>query len=254
MVYACDSYIWIDGNTYASSNNTATHILNNSVGCDSIITLDLTITSSSSFTDVVYACDSYIWIDGNTYVSSNNTAIHILNNAAGCDSIVTLDLTITNVNSVVYVVDDSTLQAQSVVAGTIYQWLDCNDNFTQISGENNAIFTTQNSGYYAVEVTLNDCSVISDCFTITSTVGIYDFDNKYEIQLFPNPTKNDLTISLEGISFVDILILNIQGEVLLQESGLFDQDRINLSSYVAGTYFIKIITPEGSKKICITKH
>ncbi len=36
---ACDSLTWIDGNTYTSSNNTATYILTNAVGCDSIVTL-----------------------------------------------------------------------------------------------------------------------------------------------------------------------------------------------------------------------
>ena len=100
---------------------------------------------------------------------------------------------------------------------------------------------------------MNDCSVISDCFNITSTVGIYDLDHKYEIQLFPNPTKNYIIISLDGISFVDIIILDLQGKVLLQQFGLFDQDRINISDYVAGTYFIKIITPEGSRQVRITK-
>ena len=39
-----------------------------------MITLDLTIFSSSTATDVVVACDSYTWIDGKTYTSSNNTA------------------------------------------------------------------------------------------------------------------------------------------------------------------------------------
>ena len=250
----CDSYTWIDGNTYTSSNNAAIHTLINANGCDSIVTLDLTIISSSSITDIVDACDSYMWIDGNTYTSSNNAATHTLINANGCDSVVTLDLTITNVNSLVNVVNDSTLQAQSVAAGTIYQWVDCNDNFSPLAGETNPTFTTQNSGYYAVEVTLNDCSVISDCFTITNTVGIDDLDTHYEIQLFPNPTTSDLTISLEGTDFVDIIILDIQGKVLSQHLGLFDQDRINLSGYVAGTYFVKIMTKEGSREIRVTKH
>ena len=44
--------------------------------------------------DVQSACDSYDWIDGNTYTVSNNTAQRTLTNIAGCDSIVTLDLTI----------------------------------------------------------------------------------------------------------------------------------------------------------------
>ena len=42
---ACDSYTWIDGNTYTASNNTATHVLTNVSGCDSIVTLDLIINS-----------------------------------------------------------------------------------------------------------------------------------------------------------------------------------------------------------------
>ena len=41
--------------------------------------------------------------------------------------------------------------------------------------------------------------------------------------------------------------------VLMQQSGLFDQDRINLSGYVAGTYFLKIMTTEGSREIRVTK-
>ena len=91
MVMACDSYTWIDGITYTSSNNTATDTLISTAGCDSVITLDLTITSSYSATDVVMACDSYTWIDGITYTSSNNTATDTLISTAGCDSVITLD-------------------------------------------------------------------------------------------------------------------------------------------------------------------
>ncbi len=94
----CVNYTWVDGNTYTSSNNTATYTyLNaNSNGCDSIVTLDLTINNVSYHTDSQVHCDSYTWVDGNTYTSSNNTAMFTYANAnyLGCDSIVTLDLTI----------------------------------------------------------------------------------------------------------------------------------------------------------------
>ena len=92
----CDSYTWIDGITYTSSNNTATDTLINAAGCDSVVTLDLTISNSTAGVDVQNHCDSYTWIDGITYTSSNNTATDTLINAAGCDSIVTLELTISN--------------------------------------------------------------------------------------------------------------------------------------------------------------
>jgi len=91
---ACDSYTWIDGNTYTSSNNTATFTIPNAAGCDSIITLDLTVNYSTAGTDTQTACDSFTWIDGITYTSSNNTATYTLTNSVGCDSIVTLDLTV----------------------------------------------------------------------------------------------------------------------------------------------------------------
>ncbi|MBT5932344.1 MAG: hypothetical protein HOH34_03300, partial [Flavobacteriales bacterium] len=96
---ACDSYSWIDGNTYISSNNSATIVLTNAAGCDSTVTLDLTINNSETATDIQSACDSYTWIDGNTYTTSNNSATFVLTNTSGCDSTVTLDLTITNSNA-----------------------------------------------------------------------------------------------------------------------------------------------------------
>ena len=53
---AVDSYTWIDGLTYTTSNNTATFNLTNSNNCDSIITLNLTINSSSDI-DFIKAND-----------------------------------------------------------------------------------------------------------------------------------------------------------------------------------------------------
>ena len=85
---ACDSYTWIDGITYTTNNNSATHTLTNIAGCDSVVTLNLTINSSNTGTDTQIACDSYTWIDGITYTTNNNSATHTLTNVAGCDSVV----------------------------------------------------------------------------------------------------------------------------------------------------------------------
>ena len=93
---ACDSFTWIDGNSYTSSNNTAFFTLQNSSGCDSLVTLDLVINNSNTGVDIQTSCDSFTWINGNSYTSSNNTATFTLQNSAGCDSLVTLDLVINN--------------------------------------------------------------------------------------------------------------------------------------------------------------
>ncbi len=96
----CNSLIWIDGLTYTSDNTTATYtIIGGAVnGCDSLVTLDLTIINSVTGTDTRTECDSLVWIDGMTYLSTNTTATDTIVGGAsnGCDSIVTLDLTIIN--------------------------------------------------------------------------------------------------------------------------------------------------------------
>ena len=120
--------------------------------------------------------------------------------------------------------------------------------------ETNSIFSTQNSGDYAVEVTINDCSALSDCYNIYNNVNVDVFNTNYKIQLFPNPSKSDLTISLEGIEYVDVLIFDMHGKLMLQQSNLLDRDHINLSALAAGTYFVKIISPEESKIIRISKY
>ena len=81
--------------TYRGSNNNATYNVPTASGCDSLVTLNLTINNSTTGTDVQTACDNFTWIDGVTYTASNNTAVHTLvgANDAGCDSIVTLNLT-----------------------------------------------------------------------------------------------------------------------------------------------------------------
>jgi hypothetical protein len=72
VITACDSITWIDGVTYYANNNVATHTLVNAAGCDSIVTLDLTITNSTSNTTTVSTCGAYTWsVNGQTYTTSD---------------------------------------------------------------------------------------------------------------------------------------------------------------------------------------
>lgn len=104
VIVACDAYTWIDGNTYTTSNNSATYTLTNSVGCDSIVMLDLSIYYTQSATESVVSCGPFTWIDGNTYTSSINGPTHTLTTSQGCDFIKTLNLTVVNPSSGVDVI------------------------------------------------------------------------------------------------------------------------------------------------------
>ncbi len=90
-VSTCNSYT-LNGQTYTTSG-TYTQTLVNTAGCDSIITLNLTILNSVN-TLTTSACNSYT-LNGQTYTTSG-TYTQTLVNTAGCDSIITLNLTILN--------------------------------------------------------------------------------------------------------------------------------------------------------------
>jgi hypothetical protein len=86
-------YSW-NGNDYSTPGAHVVHLIN-AAGCDSIATLNLTINATtSSTTDVTICSDAlpYHW-NGNEYNTAGAHVVH-LTNAAGCDSIATLNLTI----------------------------------------------------------------------------------------------------------------------------------------------------------------
>jgi len=167
---ACDSYEWIDGLTYTESNNTATYTLANAAGCDSVVTLNLTIGNSSTGTDVQTACDSYEWIDGVTYTESNNTATFTLVNAAGCDSVVTLDLTIGN----------STTGTDVQTACDSYEWI---DGVTYIESNNTATYTLTNAegcdSVITLDLTINLSTSSSQTFVDYTGFSVTVGDNTY---------------------------------------------------------------------------
>jgi hypothetical protein len=91
---ACNTYTWsINNQTYTISGNKIASFMN-VWGCDSSYTLNLTLLSSSSSTNAISANNNYTWaVNGNTYtISGVYTASAV--NYQGCDSIITLNLTI----------------------------------------------------------------------------------------------------------------------------------------------------------------
>ena len=119
---ACDSYTWMNGQTYTANNNTATFTRLNHVGCDSVITLNLTINHSVSNNISESACESYTW-NGTTYTVSTSTVWHGTT-AEGCDSVVTMNLTINH----------GTTGVESATACDTYTWTNGTNQTYNISG------------------------------------------------------------------------------------------------------------------------
>ena len=244
---SCGPYMWIDGNTYTSDEFSATHTLTNMNGCDSVVTLNLTISNPTSSTDILTSCAPYLWIDGNTYASDEFSATHTLTNMAGCDSVITLNLTIITLDNSV-VLDADSITANQV--GANYQWLDCDDNFSQILGETNQTFVAANNGNYAVEITKNGCVDTSVCAEI---IGLKIEKNQLFslIEVYPNPSSGHITLSfsLEKNDFT-INLRAVSGK-LLETFEAHNQNEIDIEiNESKGVYYLEVIdSKNGSYRI-----
>lgn len=205
--------------------------------------------SNTTGTDVITACDFYTWIDGITYTASNNTATYTLSNVAGCDSVVTLDLTIDTVD-VSVTVTDPTITANATDAS--YQWLDCTAGYAIIPGETAQSFTATANGDYAVEVTANNCTDTSACVTI-STVGLPTSSGFNSVFIYPNPIQEMVYIQLGTLTDVSIKILNVQGKLI------YTQENIHTPYYpikfneVPGIYFVELSANEQVRRFKLIK-
>lgn len=89
---ACDSYTAPDAMQYTTSGSyTAT--IPNAGGCDSVITINLTVNSSTMSSMIESVCDSFT-LNATTYTFTG-IYTQTIPNSIGCDSIITLDLTVT---------------------------------------------------------------------------------------------------------------------------------------------------------------
>ena len=240
---SCDPYTWINGVNYTASNNSAIHtIVGGAIsGCDSIVTLNLTITSPLMGTDVISSCDSYTWINGVEYTTSNNTAIHTIIGGAisGCDSIVTLNLTITAINTAVTQAND-VLTSQET--GATYQWINCSDN-SPIAGATNVSFTATSNGSYAVKVTKSGCTETSTCYSVTA-VGVENV-SATSYKLYPNPVTDVLTIESQG-NVQQVTLYSITGQLLQTITPQSNVIEVDVAPYESGIYIVKIQNIDGN--------
>jgi hypothetical protein len=221
--------------------------IQSSSGDNDVFVQKMSPCNHSSGTDVITACNSYTWIDGNTYTSSNNTATFTLYNSTGCDSVVSLNLTIFHVS------DSATLNGVTISANNLnasYQWLDCNNSFAPIAGETDQSYTATQNGSYSVELTENGCTDTSACIAIT-TYGVIEntFGDKFII--YPNPTDGNFSIDLGNVyQNTTISIFDIDGKLIKTMS--FQQTQIaNMSvAAPAGVYLVKVSS--GDKKATFT--
>jgi PKD repeat protein len=159
--------------------------------------------------------------------------------------IITIPVTITDTQNAFttgVTVGNASLSADRTLAGTTYQWLNCDNNNQPIPNATNQIYTPGDNGNYAVQLTSNGCVSVSSCYSLTS-LSTVDLIGNSDVHLFPNPTKGKLIPSNNAIEITKVSVYNMLGMLV--------GDSLDLSTNSAGIYIIKLETTKGiySQKI-----
>ncbi len=197
--------------------------------------------TNTSATWNVSGCDSYVSPSGLYTWTSTNTYLDTIPNAAGCDSLLTVNVTINTVDAAASQTD-YTLTANN--ASATYQWLDCDNAYAIISGATNQSYMVTANGSYAVQVTDNGCTDTSSCFTI-SDLG-FEKNTTPVISVYPNPAIHAVTVSTGNLTSGQIILTDITGREISRTNVASATSTISLSNLTTGTYFVQVLDSEGT--------
>lgn len=238
-ITSCGPYTANTGQIWTTSGNYV-DTLTSPTGCDSIVNVALTVNANSANTISATGCNKYTSPSGNYTWTSSGTYTDVLPSANGCDSVLTINLTINTVD-VNVLVNAATLTSWQT--GATYQWLDCNNGYAPITGATNQSYMATANGSYAVRIDKNGCVDTSSCYAING-IGI----NEHGLSAFvvyPNPAKDKITLNFGvDVNQAKIEVMDAAGRVVIAQTTSQTSTFDMTISLPAGTYFIKVSTAE----------
>ena len=254
---SCSSYS-LNGQTYTQSG-TYTQVRTNAAGCDSTITLNLTINQPTTSTITQSACSSFS-LNGQTYTQSG-TYTQVRTNAAGCDSTITLNLTINQPPTASSNVSNTTFHGASDGAADLTVSGSAPFSFVWSNGATTEDLNNVAAGTYSVTISdANGCTNTTSITVNQPPLSVIQNSLKTELKVYPNPVDKVLNVELSNFNQMigyKLRINNSLGQSVYSQELSLAQFSIDLSSWkVAGTYFVELLDQNGNKvesKIILVK-
>ena len=233
------TYSWApSGGTAATASGLAagtyTVTITDANMCMTTQTVSITQPAVIATTQTVSICAGASLVVGTSTYTISGTYTDKLQSKSGCDSTVTTVLTVNTPVNVTVSVAANVITANAT--GSTYQWIDCINGNSIVTGATSQSYTALITGSYAVIVTTNNCSDTSVCTPIIVT-GIDVNSTATVLTVYPNPNNGTFTIhsTLAGT----YMIINELGQAVhrFQLNGTTDQTA-NISELSNGTYYI----------------
>ncbi|MBL4650868.1 MAG: SBBP repeat-containing protein [Aureispira sp.] len=197
----------------------------NSGGYTDVLLLKLDYCAPSDSTLNIASCVPYLAPDNQTYDTSGQYIVQ-LSNEKGCDSILTINLTMHELQALISLRNDTLFSIEN--SGLTYQWYDCQTQ-NPINNATTSYFYPSNSGTYAVDLSNGSCSAPSNCITL---------DLNIDLLIYPNPTSENIFIDKNRNGEITAKIYDAIGQ-LLKTKLLKDKiTPLDFSNYTSGVYLL----------------
>lgn len=199
--------------------------------------------TSSSIVESV--CEtSYESPSGNVY-SETGIYSDTITNTSGCDSIITIDLTVGEILNNTITSNGNTLSVTGNLVGTTYEWLNCEDMSTvQSASTLEDLLQPIHLMSYAVIINSHGCIDTTECFTYDK-LGLEEGVDQV-VPVFPNPLSgNQLMVFNTTHQKMEVIVSNNLGVVLNKYRIMPNQNSIEIP-YNKGIYYLGFVV--GNKR------
>jgi len=188
----------------------------------------------STKTDTACATDGYAMSNRTVFTSGiyNDT----LTASGGCDSIVTIDLFVRDFDTTVVLFEQTLLAPNGYANYTLYS---CGSTTPILTQSNNSFLLNQSGSYY-IAYANQFCSFASHCFEFVNT-GLDELAT-VDFAIYPNPNvERSLSVVLSSPAYnSEIAIFNLTGQKVLKAAMSGEKTTIDVSTLVAGVYFVQV--------------
>lgn len=222
-----------------TSTGTYIAFLESQDGCDSTVTINLTVQEDAGETLNVTLCEGESYNFAGEMLTEAGTYSETFTSARGCDSTVTLELSFERLEPMVSIDENGMITVEGL-DGALFELLDCNAD-TVIEESDSPFFMPPGAGNYAIIVTTEACRDTSQCVMLTSAEEVLAAE---QFKVFPNPSRDQITIEVEGDLYgrYEMRILDMKGKQYLQQSiELSPRRQVEVNELPAGLYLIHLL-------------
>lgn len=228
-----------------------TEVLSSSAGCDSTVTLNLSFVSQINSNISATICDGDEYVFGTQTLTLADVYIETFVSTGGCDSVVTLDLSVTSLPSgIVVSQNDAELSVNDDFDS--YFWFNEADPLT-VLGTNPTFTATTSGNYYVAVYNPNGCSALSDVFNVVIS-GIRNIES-LNLSIYPNPAKDMVTI--ENLPLGSMLeLVDLVGKTIYKTTVETPNHILPLDQIAHGVYFLNVTKDSlflGANKLVVSK-